>query len=625
MVSVAAMLVAGLLPATAGAVDPVITKIHAVQGSGAETPYLGVPAADRIVTIEGVVVADLQSGGFRGFYVQEEDGDQDGDPETSEGIFVFSTSAVDAGDQVRVTGQAGEFRDQTQLSSVLAIDVLASGQSQLVSVTEISLPFSSTSEPERYEGMLINIAQPLTISEFFNFDRFNEVVLTTDRQYQGSQVAEPGTDAQAVAAANALARITLDDGRSSQNPVPLRHPNGDDFSLTNTFRGGDQVSNVIGVLGEGFGYRIQPTDGADFEVKNPRPTSIEDVGGDVKVATFNVLNFFTHIDNGPDICGPTGNLDCRGADTVEEFDRQLAKLVVGIEALDADILGIQEIENDIREDEAVDPNRAHDPVLTLVEVLNERAGAEVWAWVGEANHYNDYPVRNDIIYRVDTVEPVGGPVALADVAFDATRPGDVEPLGRPPLAQSFRPIVDRGSSQPFTVVVNHFKSKGSSCANIGDPDTGDGQANCNLTRVAQAEALLDFVETLEEDNSGVLVIGDLNSYAKEDPIEVLLAGGLVDLVEKYERPDAYTYVFDGQLGTLDHILATRSMSNWVTGLTVFHINADEPDVFDYEMTFKPAGQEALFEELPYRVSDHDPVVVGLSFSDRGKGNGRRRP
>ncbi|MFP5331524.1 MAG: ExeM/NucH family extracellular endonuclease, partial [Acidimicrobiia bacterium] len=323
-----------------------------------------------------------------------------------------------------------------------------------------------------------------------------------------------------------------------------------------------------------------------------------------------------------DICGPTGNLECRGADTSEEFDRQLAKLVVGIEALDADIVGIQEIENDIRDDEPVHPNRAHDPVLTLVEELNARAGAEVWAWVGAANHYNDYPVRNDIIYRIDTVEPVGDPIALADPSFDDTRPGDIEPLGRPPLAQSFRPLIDRGSKQLFAVVVNHFKSKGSSCASIGDPDTGDGQANCNLTRVAQAEALLEFVAELEQVNSGVLVIGDLNSYSQEDPIEVLVDGGLIDLVEKYEGPEAYTYVFDGQLGTLDHILATRSMSNWVSGLTVFHINADEPDVFDYDMSFKPPSQDALFEPLPYRVSDHDPVVVGLAFADRGKGRGR---
>jgi hypothetical protein len=343
------------------------------------------------------------------------------------------------------------------------------------------------------------------------------------------------------------------------------------------------------------------------------------------VATFNVLNFFTHRDDGVnDICGPTQDLECRGADITpalgdQEFPRQLAKLVAGIMALDADIVGIQEIENDIHI-EAADGTRAHDPVLTLVEALNDAEGDEVWAWVGEADHYNDYPVRNEIIYRISAVQPIGDPIALEDVAFDFKQGTDA--VGRPPLAQTFRQIVAQGSRQSFTVVVNHFKSKSSSCAGVDIPgvdlgediDQGDGQGNCNLTRVAQAEALLDFVADLEETASGVLVIGDLNSYAMEDPITTLEAGGLTDLVELFEGAEAYSFVFDGQLGYLDTALASRSMLTRVRGLTVFHINADEPDILDYDMSFKPLQQALdLYEALPYRVSDHDPVIIGISF------------
>jgi predicted extracellular nuclease len=457
----------------------------------------------------------------------------------------------------------------------------------------------------------------LFISEYFNYDRFGEIVLSASRQYQGTHVAEPGAAANAVTAQNALARITLDDNLNSQNPSSLRHPDGGVFTLEHTFRGGDIVRDVEGALGYGFGiYRIQPTTGATYVEANPRPTAPDPIRGDIRVASFNVLNFFTHLDTstnaGPFVCGPTGTLECRGANTPEEYERQLAKFVAGILALDADIVGLQEIENDIRAD---DGNRAHDAVQTLVEELNAVAGEGTWAWVGPTNHYNDYPVRNEIIYRPAAVTPIGSPVALAHEAFDATRPGDIEPLGRPPLAQTFRSN-EGGSRQPFTVVVNHFKSKGSSCESLGDPDIRDGQAHCNLTRVAQAQALLDFVDVLEEDSSGVLVIGDLNSYAQEHPIQTLEAGGLIDLVERYEGPDAYSYVFDGQLGYLDTALATRSMSNWVKGLTTFHINADEPDVLDYDMTFKPPAQDALYEPLPYRVSDHDPVIIGISFAGR---------
>jgi predicted extracellular nuclease len=490
---------------------------------------------------------------------------------------------------VSVTGTAVEFSGLTEITDVTDVSIVGEDESAVTAVG-VALPVTSQDEWEPYEGMLVTFPQDLYISEFFNFDRFGEIVMTTDRQYQGTHVAEPGAPANAVAEANDLARITLDDTRTSQNPDTVIHPNGEPFSVENSFRGGDVLQNMTGVVDYGFGsYKIQPVylDQTDVDGPtvtyinaNPRPLSPDDVGGDIKVASFNVLNFFTHLDDGVnDFCGPTGNLECRGADTAEEYRRQLDKLVAGIIALDADIVGIQEIENDIL---TSDGDRAHDAVLTLVEELNTAEGNEVWAWAGETNHYNDYPVRNEIIYRLGAVELVGGPVALADDAFDDTRPGDIEPLGRPPLAQKFRQTVKPGSKQPFTVVVNHFKSKGSSCASIGDPDTGDGQGNCNLTRVAQSEALLDFVDDLADDSSGVLVVGDLNSYAMEDPIRTLETNGLTDLVEEFVGPDAYSYVFDGQLGYLD-------------------------------TTFKSETQASFYEPLPYRVSDHDPVIVGLGF------------
>jgi predicted extracellular nuclease len=588
--------------------------------------------------VEGVVVGDFQGNDFAGeqlggFFLQEEQADRDSDEATSEGIFVFDPDApeVALGDVVAVTGTVEEFFGRTEIAEVTEVVGEESLPEEVVATT-VSLPVGDPSDHERHEGMLVEFPQDLYISEFFNFDRFGEIVVTTDRQYQGTHVAEPGPAANAVTAANLLARIIVDDGRESQNPDPAIHPNGDEFDLENTFRGGDILRNVTGVMDFGFSqYRIQPVhpdglvgvEGVTYSGENPRPTTPEPIAGDVRVATFNVLNFFTHLTSDGDVCGPTGDLECRGADTPEEFDRQLRKLVAGIVALDADIVGIQEIENDVLSQE-VDDNRAHDAVLTLVEELNETAGGEVWAWAGEANHYNDYPVRNEIIYRPAAVEAMGEPVALADEAFDATRPGDVEPLGRPPLAQTFRQVTEGGSRQPFTVVVNHFKSKGSSCASIGDPDTGDGQANCNLTRVAQSEALLEFVDELSQDSSGVLVIGDLNSYRMEDPIRTLEESGLTDLVEQFEGEDAYTFVFDGQLGYLDTALATRSMLNWVAGLTVFHINADEPDILDYDMTFKADAQDALYEPRPYRVSDHDPVVIGLQFGGPGGGSSGRR-
>ena len=200
-------------------------------------------------------------------------------------------------------------------------------------------------------------------------------------------------------------------------------------------------------------------------------------------------------------------------------------------------------------------------------------------------------------------------------------PRFIDTRSRPVLAQTFE---DLATGARFTVVVNHLKSKGSACTDIGDPDAGDGQGNCNRTRKAAAEALVDWLAT-DPTGSGdrdYLILGDLNSYAKEDPIDAIKAGaddiaGTADdytnLIAKYQGTYAHSYVFDGQAGYLDHALASPTLVGQVTGAADWHINSDEPDVVDYDTTFKPPAQEALYEPNPYRSSDHDPVVVGLNL------------
>jgi predicted extracellular nuclease len=289
-----------------------------------------------------------------------------------------------------------------------------------------------------------------------------------------------------------------------------------------------------------------------------------------------------------------------------------------------------EIENDIHDDEAVYPNQAHDPVIQLVAALNaaEAAAGSGFTWDWDiANYYNNYPVRNEIIYR-NTVTPYGPPVALQDVAFDGVRPysrSPLDPVGRPPVAQTF---ID-STGEMFTVVANHFKSKGSGCDDgVFDPVTGDllwldpgsdnGQGNCPLTRVRQSEAMMAWLAT-DPTGAGdpdVLIIGDLNSYTMEDPIDVIEAAGYTNLVKHFEGMYAYSYVFDGQLGNLDHALGSASIMSQVTGTAAWHINSDEPDILDYDTSFKKDKQDQLYEQNAFRASDHDPVIVGLDLGVR---------
>jgi uncharacterized protein len=418
------------------------TPIYDVQGSGLVSPLVG-----SEVAVEGIVVGDFQENDgdpfdtdLDGFYIQDAAGD--GDAATSDGIFVFAPggSDVSVGDRVRVRGTVIEFFGLTQLGNLNLQLHCSSGNS--ITPTEVSLPVTSVEELEAYEGMLVTFPQPLFISEFFNFDRFGEMVLTTERQFQPTAIFEPGSpEAQALAESNRLSRITLDDGRSAQNPDPAVHPNGEIFDLDNLFRGGDMLQNVTGVMDFRFSlYRIQPTQGADFTVMNPRPLQPEDVGGNLKVASFNVLNYFTTIDTSQPVCGPTGGQDCRGADTVEEFERQRAKIISALSEIDADIVGLIEIEN----------APTDTPVQDLVSGLNESVGAGTYNFIATGPIGTD-AIKQAFIYKPATVSLVGDFAVLdSDEFVDPTNSGEAR--NRPALAQTF---MDNETGGIFTVAVNH--------------------------------------------------------------------------------------------------------------------------------------------------------------------------
>ncbi len=570
-------------------------KIYDVQGPGLSSPLEG-----QQVIVEGVVTADHQDGDFNGWFMQEVVGD--GVDETSDGIRVYeggNTVEVNVGDVVRVEGTVVEFYGETQISDV--VDVSVTGNASF-DATVVTLPWLDFDQPEWYEGMYITVPQPLTISEYYNFDRYGEIVLTVGRPPTPTAVYDPGSSQQAdLALANQLGRITLDDNRTSQNPDPAIHPNGAVFDLNNLFRGGDIVENTTGVISYGFGqYRIQPTQGADYTATNPRQSSPDAVGGSLTVATMNVLNYFTTIDTGPDICGPDETLGCRGADSPAEFVRQRTKIAAAIADMGADVVGLLEIEN-------FKAGGIDEPLTDLVAAINDIVGAGTYALV-ETGPIGGDAIKVALIYKPATVS-LNGAYAILDSSVDQRFNDD---KNRPALAQTFTQLAN---GESVTVAVNHLKSKGSNCDSLGDPDLGDGAGNCNLTRTSAAEALVDWLagDATGSGEDDVLIIGDLNSYDKEGPIDALVAGGFTDLVADALGEFAYTYVFSGQWGYLDYALANAELQSAITGTTVWHINADEPDILDYNLDYKQPPQQALYEPNAFRSSDHDPVIVGLEL------------
>lgn len=589
---------------TGGGGGPAEMKlISEVQGSGAASDLVG-----QNVAVEAVVTATLENG----FFLQEEDADADADAATSEGVFVFTGGAptVTVGDIVFAEGAVSEFFDATQITADL---IEVRGMADLPTAAGLTLPFAMETDLEAVEGMLVTVTssgEPLTIIENFNFDRFGEMVVSAGVQLQPTQIFDAQTEAaevDALQAANAANRLTLDDGVSASNPTSFGYianttagddgdgilSVGDDFTLGNPAPrlGAEIIEPIEGVLTFSFGeYKVVPTgtlaiDAATNDgARQATPPAVE---GDLKVVSFNALNYFT-------------TLGERGAFTAEDLTRQTEKLVNALVALDGDVVGLQEIENN--------GFGADSAIATLVDAVNMRLGSDVYAFVDPTT--DGGPIGTDeittgLIYKTDAVTEIASDVLVFD-------DGDQQ-LNRPAVVAAF----EDEDGGVVTIANNHFKSKGPSGVEAGDPnaDQGDGQGNWNLARTEAATQLTDWLATdpLGVGDPDVLIIGDLNAYSQEDPVQAIEAAGYDNLLEEFVgAEDAFSFVFDGQRGALDHAMATESLDGQVKGVVEWHVNSAEPDLMSYDSRFTDAG---FYDgTTPFGASDHDPLIVGLTLT-----------
>ncbi|KKO48005.1 endonuclease/exonuclease/phosphatase [Arsukibacterium sp. MJ3] len=581
--------------------DPVLicgntaTAIFTIQGSGAASPLLG-----EVVQVEAVVTQTLP--GLRGFNVQAVGAEQDADPATSEGVFVFVNSSdigVTAGQRVRLLATVAEFNGHTQLTNVSA--TLDCGVSELPAATLLTLPVASLAELEAVEGMLVRFEQALTVNDTFTLGRFGELTLANGRRYTPTQVVAPGADAIALAAAQRLNRIILDDNSTVQNPAQVPYP-APGLSAANPVRGGDTIVGLTGTLHYSFSeYRIMPSEPVTILADNPRtaaPTLHSD--GNVKVASFNVLNYF----NGDGLGG--GFPTARGANSAFEFERQREKILAALAAMDATVIGLMELEND--------GFASTSAIADLVDGLREASGQPQWQFVQTAVS----PIGTDqitvgLLYRADLLQPVEAARLLDSnnsALDDAGQPLFDDNRNRPMMAQRFRLIANDAE---FVVMVNHLKSKGSGCG-AADGDNGDGQGNCNISRTRAAQAIGIFADEHYADIPA-MVIGDLNAYAKEDPITTLAQAGYYNVFEALDKADSYGYVFQGLVGSLDHALLNQSALDVLADAAKWNINADEPIALDYNVEFKTEQQiYDYYAPDAYRSSDHDPVIVALQLA-----------
>ncbi|KVQ07154.1 endonuclease [Burkholderia ubonensis] len=561
------------------------TPIAEIQGPGAPSPLAG-----QNVSIEAVVTADFGGAdGFGGFFVQQADAQRRNQPGVSEGLFVYAPKArAKAGDLVHVTGKVEEKYGQTQLTLSGAIAVCANGQS--VTPATLALPVDDVNEFAAYEGMLVRLPQKLNVTDNYELGRYGSVLLSNGRLRTPTSVVPPA-QAQSQIDANARNRLILDDGSNKQNPASVPYP-APGLSAANTLRAGYTVSNVEGVLEMRYGaWRVQPVPGAAapaFDARaNPRTAApARDRHANLRVASFNVLNYF----NGNGLGGGFDDPANRGAKTYQEFLRQDAKIVSALKALDADVIGLMEIQNNGYGE------------LSAVRQLAAKLGSH-WRVVdpGTARLGGD-AIAVALIYDSRKVAPVGRAATLA-----------IDDKNRQPLAQTFRRV---GGKHALTVVVNHLKSKNCPDATSDDLDQGDGQGCWNATRTRAAARLADWLAGTPTGASsqGVLLIGDFNSYTHEDPIRLLESRGYRNLVSRWIGANAYSYVYNGEAGYLDHALASLPLAAHVKAVHEWHINADEPVALQYTLAYKSAEQQRTwYAPDAYRSSDHDPVLVDIAL------------
>ncbi|MFA6150132.1 MAG: ExeM/NucH family extracellular endonuclease [Chitinophagaceae bacterium] len=590
--------------ATVNLLDDESTPIHFIQGSG-------MTAISGSYTIEAIVTGVFPTLSPAGFYVQEEDADKDTDINTSEGIFVVSAASVSVGDKVKVSGSVLESSASPSFNQAVingsSVTVMASGQ-PMPAASAIKLPLTDTNGFEKFECMLVRFSDTLTVTDNYTLGRYGEVGLSQGGVlYQPSQLADlndatpSGTSASGksnIAAVNALnlsnklRSILLDDGRGSIPTLPF-------VNSDSTLRIGSTADSLWGIMGYAFSkYRIQPVTLSAVKFTHaPRP-SLPDVGAaaNVRVASFNVLNYF----NGDGTGGgfPTE----RGAHSAAEFTRQRTKIISAIAAINADVVGLIEIEND-----GVGANSA---IQDLVNGINAVAGTGTYSIINDGATIQTYctdAIRCGIIYKSAAVMPAGAALSSPSATFN-----------RPPLAQAFKL---KSNDSMFTFVINHFKSKSCSGSAGADADQNDGQACYNNKRKLQAGELISFINATVIPTSGsknVISMGDYNAYFEEDPLDSIRATGYTILSEAKK----YSYLFGGMMGSLDNAFVSPALLASVTGVAKWNINSAEPTHLGYDDLKDDGGSDfsnpwaASYTPTPFRSSDHDPVIVGLSLAKK---------
>ena len=466
--------------------------------------------------------------------------------------------------------------------------------------------------------MAVQFTQQLTVSGNINLGTTDSIDLAPGQLY-----APTGSKDQTTwpvnTSLNQRSVVALDDGSmlANANLYPTLFPQGG-LSATNTLRDGALVnydssaqtnSPLVGVLDDRLGeYRLQPTAAVTFYNANSRPDIapiLAKSGSRFRVVSANVLNFFT-------------TLGGRGAANQMEFNEQKTKVIEELSGMNADLYGLSEVQN-FANGAANGGTYTNAALQSLVDGLNCKNAAlsplcttpptGPYAFIDTlslgANNGTD-AIRSAIIYNPSVLTPVSGPAAYYQ-----------NDANRPTLAQTFQPASGlSASTQTFTFVVNHFRSRGNPCGGTSDDIY---QGNCNGMRLSMAQNVTTWLGgNPTGDPAGavrrILQVGDFNAFYGEDPIQYISANGYTNLIAAIIGSGAYSYNLGSQVGYLDHTMANVTMNGLVKSVAEWHDNADEPSSLQAlgSASKSAAAQVAYYGDDPYAAADHDPIVIGFN-------------
>jgi predicted extracellular nuclease len=554
--------------ASCGAMAQTLT-IGTIQGSGAASPYAG-----STVTVSGIVTAI----GPAGFFIQSPPGGDDGDPETSEGLYVYTATppTVTVGDGVEVVGTVKEFHALTEISQPTRVDVVSSGSALPATVSfDATLPSHHAPQPadalERFEGMRVEVAAG-TVTGPSRDDGSFFIVAGGDRAFREPGIRFPG-----------LPGLPVWDG----NPeVLLVYPAA--FGPGIRAVAGASVT-MTGVLAQyETTYELWPVTVAAGSIPLPRPVAAG-APGSLRIATQNLYRLVDAVDD---------PLTDDPVPSPVEAEARLAKAALWVkEALGSpEILAVQEVENSV-----------------LLAGLGSRAADPGWgapyrAYLEEGSDPSGIDVGFLVAPAVE-VESVGQIGASAAFSLDGR---SYATFDRPPLELRVR-VPSRRSPRTLALVNVHLRSL--------NGIEGEGADFVRAKRKAGAEWLAAWVQAVQEDepNLGLAVVGDFNAYEFSDgyvdvigeisgqpdprgallPAAELVSPGLTDAIMLLPAAERYSYVEEGNAAALDHALLSKTLLPWVREVAFARGNADAPATRASDAT-------------ACRASDHDGLVVVLA-------------